>query len=170
MEENGQLPEYDKYEGNLLELIETLKGDLLDIEMALQQTLEAARYQFFNEVKKINEDMSAMQTDAFTNISNEFQQFGLKLKEELNKERESFQQKIDQDIQLALEEYGYSSVEEASGTVIDILIDDSNKESVDELVTQFVEKIEAGAASKDSLITKGRTQEWNAKQKDIYDN
>ena len=114
--------------------------------------------------------MSGMQTDAFTNISNEFQQFGLKLKEELNKERESFQQKIDQDIRLALEEYGYSSVEEASGTVIDILIDDSNKDAVDELVTQFVEKIEAEAASKDSLITKGRTQEWNAKQKDIYDN
>ena len=68
--------------------------------------------------------MSAMQTDAFTNISNEFQQFGLKLKEELNKERESFQQKIDQDDQLALEEYGYSSIEAASGTVIDILIDD----------------------------------------------
>ena len=169
LEENGQSLSYDSYESKLSGLIETLKGDLLDIEMALQQTLETARYQFFGEIKKINEDMGALQTDAFQNISNEFQQFGIKLKEELNKERESFQNKIDQDDQAALDEYGFASLEAAAGSVIDILIDDQNKDGVDELVTQFIEKIEADAANKDSLITKGRQTEWNQITKDIYE-
>ena len=169
LEENGLSLSYDSYESKLLELIETLKGDLLDIEMALQQTLEGARSQFFTEVKKINDDMGALQTDAFQNISNEFQQFGIKLKEELNKERESFQARIDND-DLALEEYGFASLEAAAGSVIDILIDDQNKDAVDELVTQFIEKIEADAASKDSQITKGRQTEWNQITKSIYEN
>ena len=113
--------------------------------------------------------MGALQTDALQNISNEFQQFGIKLKEELNKERESFQARIDND-DLALEEYGFASLEAAAGSVIDILIDDQNKDAVDELVTQFIEKIEADAASKDSQITKGRQTEWNQITKSIYEN
>ena len=68
-----------------------LKGDLLDIEMALQQTLESARTQYFNEIKLINEEMQALSTECFTNgISSEFVQFSMKLKEELNKERLNF--------------------------------------------------------------------------------
>jgi len=42
MEEAGQQVGYDTFENELLELIETLKGDLLDIEMALSQTLHGA--------------------------------------------------------------------------------------------------------------------------------
>ena len=73
-----------------MDLIETLKGDLMDVEMALQQTLDSARSQFFGEIKKINEDMTTVQAEAFANISAEFQQFGTKLKEELNKEKDDF--------------------------------------------------------------------------------
>ena len=75
-----------------------LKGDLLDIEMALQQTLESARTQYFNEIKLINEEMQALSTECFTNgISSEFIQFSTKLKEELNKERVNMLAKIDKE-------------------------------------------------------------------------
>ena len=74
----------------------------------------------------------------------------------MNREREQFQQKYEQDEQSALEEYGVSSIDNATG-VIDILADESNKEGVDELVTTFIEKIEQEASAKDSLMTKGRT-------------
>ena len=39
--------------------------------------------------------MGVLQTDAFANISAEYQQFGIKLKEELNKEKEAFQFKLE---------------------------------------------------------------------------
>ena len=69
----------------------------MDIEMAIQQALESARNGFINTVKAINDDMVAFQTDLFAQISNELQVFGQKLKEDLNKEREQFQQMYDQD-------------------------------------------------------------------------
>ena len=74
-----------------------LKGDLMDIEMALQQTLETARLQFFGEIRKINEEMVALQSEVFQNISSEFAQFGLKLKEELNKEKETTLSRYEED-------------------------------------------------------------------------
>jgi len=33
--------------------------------MALQQTLDSARVQFFAEIKRINDDMLTLQTEAF---------------------------------------------------------------------------------------------------------
>ena len=90
MLDNGRAVDYSKYETMLNELIVTLKGDLLDIEMALQQALELARGSFFNSIKSINEDMNSNQQECFTNISEEFAQFSVKLKEELNKERDNF--------------------------------------------------------------------------------
>ena len=74
-----------------------LKGDLMDIEMALQQTLETARLQFFGEIRKINEEMVALQSEVFQNISSECAQFGLKLKEELNKEKETTLSRYEED-------------------------------------------------------------------------
>lgn len=56
---------YAQQENKLVELIMALKGDLMDIEMALQQTLEQARTQFFNEIRKINEEMAALQSEVF---------------------------------------------------------------------------------------------------------
>ena len=49
---------YSGQENKLISLIYTLKGDLMDIEMALQQTLDSAKGQFFSEIKKINDDMA----------------------------------------------------------------------------------------------------------------
>ena len=58
--------------------------------MALTSTLEGARNQFTAEINKINIDMTTSQTEVFAQISSEFQAFSIKLKEELNKEREQF--------------------------------------------------------------------------------
>jgi hypothetical protein len=97
MQDSGNAVNYDRYESELLGLIDALRGDLMDIEMAIQQALESARNGFINTVKAINDDMVAFQTDLFAQISNELQVFGQKLKEDLNKEREQFQQMYDQD-------------------------------------------------------------------------
>lgn len=112
--------------------------------------------------------MSVLQSEAFGNISAEFQQFGIKLKEELNKEKEAFQNKYEQDEQAALEEYKVTTLEEAIGTVLDVITDE-NKDAVDELVTLFVEKIEAEAGLRDGLITKGRNGEWTQRTQEIIE-
>ena len=103
--------------------------------------------------------MATLQTDLSGNIANEFQTFGQKLKEELNREREQFFVKYEQDEAAVLEEYGVSAIE--VGGVLELLSDEQNKEAVDELVTQFIERIEQEAGTKDSLMTKGRQAEWS---------
>ncbi len=67
----------------------------------------------------------------------------------------------------ALAEYGYSEVE--PGSVIEILMDDQNKDGVDELVTTFVEKIDAEVGLKDTAITKGIKDEHTALVNEITD-
>ena len=47
------------------------------------------------------------------------------------------------------------------GGVIEILVDDTNKDAVDELVTQFIEKIDTEASAKDSQMTKQRNTDWS---------
>lgn len=78
---------YEEYEERLLGLVMNLKGDLLDIEMELQGSLESARSNFVSHIKGINDAMLDMQTALSTEIQREFANFGVKLKEELNKER-----------------------------------------------------------------------------------
>ena len=58
-------PNYDKYENELLELIQTLKGDLMDIEVAIQHALEQARGSFVTEVNQILNDMLENQNAIF---------------------------------------------------------------------------------------------------------
>ena len=70
--ENGPAVDYQPYETNLLDLILALKGDLLDIEMALHQALDSASGSFFNTVKAINEEMSNHQSELSANLGNEF--------------------------------------------------------------------------------------------------
>jgi hypothetical protein len=135
--------------------------------MALQQALEQARNSFFGTVKLINEEISNLQLELNGNINNEVQVFGQKLKEELNREREAFIVKLENDPQQALEEYGYTEIE--TGTVLDILTSNDSNEGVDELVTQFIEKIEQEASAKDTAISKGVANEWKSIQSNIQD-
>ena len=69
--------------------------------------------------------------------------------------------------QQALEEYGYTEIE--TGTVLDILTSNDSNEGVDELVTQFIEKIEQEASAKDTAISKGVANEWKSIQSNIQD-
>ncbi len=87
---SGHMVDYTPYEEKLTELNNELKGDLLDIEMALQQALESAKASFFAQVKTINEDIGKEQIDTTSAVNLELQVFSQKLKEELNRERESF--------------------------------------------------------------------------------
>ena len=45
--------------------------------------------------------------------------------------------------------------------MLDILSDDQNKDALDELITQFTEKIESEIGNKDSAMTKDRNNEWD---------
>ncbi len=77
---------------------------------------------------------------------------------------------MEEDEALALEDYGVTSIEAAGlGGVLEILIDDSNKDAVDELVTQLIEKIDGEASAKDSQMTKSRQTEWVNIQNNIID-
>ena len=164
MQDNGRQVDYIKYKSVLLEKIETLKGDLLDIEMALQHSLEGARGGFFSQVKSMNDEMNTQQGEVFNQITGEVQaQFSLRLKEELSKEKENFIARLETDEQGVLEDYGLSSLEDVQlGSVVELFTSaDEGSDVIGELVTQFVEKIESELGVKQNLMTKGRTAEWN---------
>ena len=65
--------------------------------------------------------------------------------------------------------YDLATVEEGVGGVLDVLSDIDNKDAVDELVTFFIEKIEGEAGTRDSLISKGRLNEWQAIQSNMVE-
>lgn len=158
--ESGQAVDYAPYQSHLQNLIVELKGDLLDIEMALQQSLEAARSGFVANVNTINSSIQEAQLNLSQEISTEFINFATKLKEELNRERENFVQKMEEDEQGALEEYGVPIGDDGQpvielGSTIELLCDGENKDAVDEMVTQFQEKIDSEAGIKDAAMTKG---------------
>ena len=164
MQENGRQVDYIKYKSALLEKIETLKGDLLDIEMALQHSLEGARSGFFSQVKQMNDEMTTQQGEVFTQIAGEVQaQFSLRLKEELTKEKENFIARLETDEQNVLEEYGLASLEDVQlGSVVELFTSaDEGTDVIGELVTQFVEKIESELGQKQNQMTRGRQNEWN---------
>ena len=86
----GTALDYSSYETKLLDLIVELKGALLDIEMALEQSLDSARSSFFQNVRVINDQIADAQSTLMEELTGEFIDFAAKLKEELNREREQF--------------------------------------------------------------------------------
>ena len=65
----------------------------------------------------------------------------------MNRERENFVQKMEDDETGALDEYNVEIGEDGQpiielGSTIELLCDGENKDAVDELVTQFQEKID----------------------------
>ena len=47
----------------------------------------------------------------------------------------------------------------ATFPVLELMVED-NKDAVDEIVTQFIEKVENELTQKDAAMTKGRLREW----------
>lgn len=58
-----------------------------------------------------------------------------------------------------LEVYGATEETMTSFPVLELMADD-NKDAVDEIVTQFIEKVENELTQKDAAMTKGRLREW----------
>jgi len=83
----------------------------------------------------------------------------------LNREREQFVIKMEEDETGAMEDYGVPMDENGSpeivlGSTIELLVETENKDAVDEIVTQFQEKIDQEAGLKDQMMAKGCTNEW----------
>ena len=53
MDNDGPLPNYDEKEKELLEMLEILNGELLDIEIKLQNALKVSTGQFTTQVGSI---------------------------------------------------------------------------------------------------------------------
>lgn len=58
-----------------------------------------------------------------------------------------------------LEVYGATEENMATFPVLELMVED-NKDAVDEIVTQFIEKVENELTQKDAAMTKGRLREW----------
>ena len=95
--------------------------------------MDSARASFFQNVRGINDQIADAQQTLMQDISGEFINFAVKLKEELNREREQFVQKYEEDDTAALEEYVVTEI--TLGGVIEMLVDTENKDAVDEMVT-----------------------------------
>ena len=104
--------DYRPHQQRLHELILTLKGDLMDIEMATKQSLDSAMTSFISNVKNINDQITEAQLNLMTEVSNEFSNFAIKLKEELNKERDQFVVNMEINADAALDEYNVEREED----------------------------------------------------------
>ena len=145
----------------------------MDIEMATKQSLDSAMTSFISNVKNINDQITEAQLNLMTEVSNEFSNFAIKLKEELNKERDQFVVNMEINADAALDEYNVEREEDGSpkfdlGSTCELLVDD-NKDAVDDIVTQFQEKIDQEATAKDSAVSKGWQNEWRTIQTDLYE-
>ena len=116
-------------------------------------------------MRSINDQIADAQQTLMQDISGEFVNFAIKLKEELNREREQFVVKYEEDEVAALEEYGVTEI--TLGGVIEMLVDTENKDAVDEMVTQFQEKIDQEASAKDAAMTRGWQTEWKNTMQDV---
>lgn len=129
------MPQYDSHQGQLDKHIETLRETLMDIEIKVQHALQEAVKSFTTKVEEINSILETLQKSTFDQVGQEVTAFKSRLLEEFKKEKESFEIRIEQeDDQAVLQEYPEE--------VHEILVDQENKEVIDELVSPFVEKVD----------------------------
>lgn len=82
---------FDEFEDKLLNQIVTLEDELMEQEMQLQASLIDYTNQFFEKVKKLNEDMKNI-TQAFVQeVSGEMNNFFIELKKYALVEQEKFE-------------------------------------------------------------------------------
>ena len=94
----------------------------------------------------MNDQIADAQLSLMNEVNVEFETFKQKLSEELNKERDQFVANMDINPEAALDEYNVEREEDGSpkfelGHTCELLVDD-NKEAVDEIITQFCERID----------------------------
>ena len=95
MENDGPLPDYSEQENNLMGMIEVLNGELLDIEIKLQNALKMSRDKFIAIVVTSITRMRALSEDLFKDVAVEVAVFYDKLKEQCIAERESLLARIE---------------------------------------------------------------------------
>jgi hypothetical protein len=81
LDNDGPLPNYDSDEKELLDSIEALNGELMDIEIKLQNALKISTGQFTTQVGAIITDMKSFSEELFKCVAEEVGAFYEKLKE-----------------------------------------------------------------------------------------
>ena len=135
----------------------------MDIEIKLRQAIEQARGVFYNHIRDKNDEMKNAQAGLLTQINAEVSSFGPKLREDVNRERDTLEQRIANDDITVLDEYSI----EMRDFITDLL-EEENKDLIDELINNFTERIDQEIGKRDSRMTTSRDQEWKSIQEEIY--
>lgn len=133
------MPEYGDKENELVVMIDVLKSELFDIEINLQNALKQAREKCFSIVKQLITKMGGLSEELFKDVLVETGLFYEKLKDECEKEKQMFLNRIETEEQeIVLSDYA----EEARESIVDLMISE-DREVLSELLTHFKEQIDA---------------------------
>ena len=133
--DDGLMPEYGDKENELIVMIDVLKSELFDIEIKLQNALKSARDNLFSRVKGSIDKMKSLVEDLFKELIAETATFNERLKDECEKEKVTFLNRIEnEDQEVVLADY----VEEARETIVDLMISE-DREVLSELLGHFKE-------------------------------
>ena len=129
------MPEYGDKENELVVMIDVLKSELFDIEINLQNALKQAREKCFSIVKQLITKMGGLSEELFKDVLVETGLFYEKLKDECEKEKQMFLNRIENEEQdVVLSDYA----EEARESIVDLMISE-DREVLSELLTHFKE-------------------------------
>ena len=95
MEDDGPLPDYTEQENKLMAMIDVLNGELLDIEIKLQNAIKSSRDKFISIVVALISTMRSLSEELFKDVAVEISLFYEKLKEQCIAERESLVARIE---------------------------------------------------------------------------
>lgn len=104
--------------------------------------------------------METASTKLFSEIGGKINEFKGKLQEELNKEKDEFQKRTEENVNDDVDDLfrDYEHVADKDG-ITDLLLDTENKDAVEELISAFIEKLEAKLGEEDGNIMRLRKQE-----------
>jgi len=151
------MPDYNDQEGKLIEMIEVLNGELLDIEIKLQNALKISRDKFIAIVVQSITRMRTLSEDLFKDVAGEVGLFYDKLKEQCIAERESLLARIEanEDQDQVMQDYP----EEAHEFIVDVIASE-DKEMLSDILNHFKEQIDAKLAEIDGGITRNLQKDW----------
>ena len=110
-------------------------NSMFDIEIKLQNALKSARDNLFSRVKGSIDKMKSLVEDLFKELIAETATFNERLKDECEKEKVTFLNRIEnEDQEVVLADY----VEEARETIVDLMISE-DREVLSELLGHFKE-------------------------------
>ena len=140
LDNDGPLPNYDNDEKDLLDSIEMLNGELMDIEIKLQNALKISTGQFTTQVGAIITDMKSFSEELFKDVAEEVAAFYEKLKEQCNAEKDSLVTRLEnnEDIEQVMADYPEGDPQEF---VVEVVAGD-DKELLSDTLNHFKEQID----------------------------